>query len=300
MNLLLVRNPGSRHGEGRRLWAFWEEGLRRAGVAFETAPTLSLDHARSLARSAAGFDTVVAVGGDGTINAVLAGLADAAVPGQRMGVLYSGTSPDFCRFHGIPVDPAPALATLLGGRERRVDAVAIRHGTAVGPVDAWFGCSCSAGMGAAVASAANRWRPRLGDAAGTALAVVRAILRSQPLHLDVEIDGETFALPGARHLAIVKNPWIASGLRLDVGRRPDDGRVSVLAVGNRSRAGLLKLLPGFYTGTAVRSRGVFLREGRRVRVRSAGACAVEFDGDPRGCLPIEAEVRPGVLSLVGP
>lgn len=300
MNLLLVRNPGSNHGRGRARWAAWEDGIRRAGAAFETAETRTLDDARRIARGAAAFGTVVAVGGDGTINAVLSGLADAAVPGQRMGVLYAGTSPDFCRFHRIPVDPAGALDTLLAGRARRIDAVAIRHATPQGVADAWFACSCNVGMGAAVAAASNRWRKRLGDAPGTALAVLSAIARSRPADLEVEIDGETLALPAVRHLVVLKNPWIASGLRLDVGRSPDDGLVTVLAVTRRTRCGLLRLLPAFYTGAAVRAPGVFVREARRVRVRSAAECDVEFDGDPRGRLPIDVEVRPGLLELVCP
>lgn len=298
MNLLLVLNPGSRHGRGRRRWSFWEDGLRRAGVAFEAAATRSLEHARELARAAAAFSTVVAVGGDGTINAVLAGLADAAVPGQRMGVLYAGTSPDFCRFHGIPIEPAAALATLLDGRSRRVDAVALRHATPEGTTATWFGCSCSVGLGAAVASAANRWRPLLGDAAGTALAALRAIVGAHPVDLELELDGRSVSLRRTNHLVVLKNPWIASGLRLNVGRMPDDGRLSVLAVTGRSRAGLLALLPRFYDGTAVRTPGVFLREATHVKVRSAAFCDVEFDGDPHGRLPLEATVVPGRIDLI--
>jgi diacylglycerol kinase family enzyme len=298
MNARLVLNPASRNGRGRRHWAFWREGLRRAGVSFEAVATRSLDHARDLARSATGFDTVVAVGGDGTINAVLAGLSDAAVPGQRMAVLYAGTRPDFCRFHGIPVEPVAALAGLLGGRARRVDAVAIRHATQDGTAAGWFGCSCSVGMGAAVAVASNRWRRYVGDAAGTALAVLGAIARSRPLDLEVEIDGLPVVLPQTRHLVILKNPWIASGLRLNVDRTPDDGRLSVFAITGRSRAGLCALLPAFYTGSATRSGGVFLREGRTVRVRSGVGCGVEFDGDPHGSLPLEVAVSPGRLELV--
>ena len=298
MKLLLVLNPGSRSGRGRRRWAFWMAGLRRAGLPFETAETRSLRHAREIARAARAFDAVVAVGGDGTINAVLAGLADARVAGQRMGVLYTGTSPDFCRFHGIPVDPIAALDTLRAGHACKVDVAAIRYHGPDGPADSWFGCSCNIGMGAAVAAAANRWRRRVGDAVGTALAVLRAVTVSKPLDMDVEIDGGSHVLRRTNHLVVLKNPWIASGLRLDVDRKPDDGRLTVMAVTGRSRLGLCALLPAFYSGAAVRAGGVFLREGARVSVRASALCELEFDGDPRGRLPAEVEVKPRWLELI--
>ena len=74
----------------------------------------------------------VAVGGDGTINEVLDGLAQSGDPRRKMGVLYSGTSPDFCRFHGIPTEPAAALACLIQGKARPVDVVRIAYADADG------------------------------------------------------------------------------------------------------------------------------------------------------------------------
>jgi diacylglycerol kinase (ATP) len=298
MTLLLVLNPGSRGGRGRRLWTRWTVGLARAGAPFRTAETRSLADARDIARTAAGVHTVVAVGGDGTINAVLTGLAETPAPRPRMGVLYAGTSPDFCRFHGIPTEPGAALSVLLEGRTRAVDAATIRYQGPDGPACACFGCSCNIGLGAAVAGAANRFRRLLGDRAGTALAVLGAVAAARPMALALDIDGEAVRLAPVNHLAILKNPWIASGLRLDVGRTPDDGLLSVVAVTGRTRAGLCRLLPGFYSGAALRAPGLFVRRATRVAVRADQDVDMEFDGDPRGRLPVEIAVQPRVVELI--
>ncbi len=293
-------NPGARAGRGRRLWARWQEGLRAAGVAFACALTERPGDAAALACAAADADTVVAVGGDGTINGVLDGVVRSGRADLRMGVLYAGTSPDFCRFHGIPVEPERALAALLAGRVRRVDVARIACRDARGEsLDAHFGCGCNVGLGAVVARFANGARPFLGDGLGTGLGVVRAILRMRPADLELEIDGEPCRLAGVNNLSVLKSPHIASGLRLDVELRPDDGRLCLVAVQGRSRAGLCRLLPGFYSGAAARADGVLVRSCARVRIRSRAAGEVEFDGDPRGALPAAIEVLPGALALIG-
>ena len=293
-------NPGSRSGTGRRLWNVWESGLRRAGVAFDRAVTTGTGDAFRISMESRDVDAVVAVGGDGTINEVLDGLVQSGDPRRRMGVLYSGTSPDFCRFHGIPTEPEAALACLVKGKARPVDAVRIAYAEAGGGRRvAHFGCSCNIGLGAAVARFANRWRKTLGDALGTGLAVVKAIVRSVPADLDLDVDGERLSLPRVNNLSILKNPYLASGLRLNVDLRPDDGRLVLAAVHGKSPAGLCVLLPGFYSGRAAASDAAIMKPCSSVNVRSSGPVDIEFDGDPRGFLPAEIRVLPRALNLIG-
>lgn len=300
MNVRLIMNPGSRSGRGRRLWDAWESGLRRSGVDFDRVVTTGMGEAFMASRDSRDVDTVVAVGGDGTINEVLDGLVQSGDLRRRMGVLYSGTSPDFCRFHSIPTEPRAALACLVAGMARPVDVVRVRYADGGGNRRmAHFGCSCNIGLGAAVARFANRWRRALGDGLGTGLAVVRAIVCTGPVDLELEVDGEKIALPCVNNLSVLKNPYLASGLRLNVGLRPDDGRLVLAAVHGRSRVGLCALLPGFYSGRAASSGTMLMKPCARVIVRSSVAADMEFDGDPHGFLPAEIEIMPRVLNLIG-
>jgi len=115
MNALLIMNPGSRSGKGKRLWPFWESGLKKRGIIFDSVITDNPGKAFEFARNALNYNTVIAAGGDGTINEVLDGVIQSGRKNLRMGVLYSGTSPDFCKFHGIPTHPAAALEALPRG-----------------------------------------------------------------------------------------------------------------------------------------------------------------------------------------
>lgn len=290
----LIVNPTSRSGRSRARLDFWLAELSRERQPYALSLTRGPGDAAALAREAS-ETVVVAVGGDGTINEVLDGVLQSASP-KTMGVLYAGTSPDFCRFNRIPFDDsAAALRTLLGGQARRVDAVKVV--CADGP-PAHFACGCNIGMGARVAAFANRYRRTLGDAAGTGLGLALAVCRQRRFSARLLIDCVPHEFPDANHVFVLKNPHIASGLRLDLPLAPDDGSLVVVAVHGLGRAALLRLLPAFYSGAAATHPAVFSRTCRSVTVETDPPQAVEFDGDPRGRSPVMAAVLPRALSLI--
>ncbi|MCW5557561.1 MAG: diacylglycerol kinase family lipid kinase, partial [Verrucomicrobiae bacterium] len=71
----------------------------------------------------AGFDTLVAAGGDGTVNEVLNGLCDTpgALARTRLAVIPLGTVNVFAKEMGIPMDLAGAWRVARSGRDHLVD-----------------------------------------------------------------------------------------------------------------------------------------------------------------------------------
>jgi YegS/Rv2252/BmrU family lipid kinase len=70
----------------------------------------------------AGFDTIVAVGGDGTTSTVADTVLNTRPDEVRFGLIPGGTGNDFGRNIGIPKnDLAEAVRTLVDGRTARVD-----------------------------------------------------------------------------------------------------------------------------------------------------------------------------------
>lgn len=300
MNALLIMNPGSRSGKGKRLWSFWESGLRKRGIIFDSVSTDSPGKAFEFTRNAENYSTVIAVGGDGTINEVLDGVIQSGRKDLKMGVLYSGTSPDFCKFHGIPTYPAAALEALTGGRSRMVDAAEIRyHGMNGRRTISHFGCSCNIGLGPEVARVSNNIRKFTGDTLGTCLAMIRAVIFMKPMSLKLKIDGSPVSLTGVNNLTILKNPYIASGLKLNLALSACDGKLAVFTVKGKNRLSLFSIIPGLYSGNAVKRKDIFYQECSSIAVTCNTKAEVEFDGDPRGFLPVEIKILPEVLNLIG-
>lgn len=302
----LVVNPGSCHGRGGGIAARCLDLLAGPGAhAIQRGYTHRLDDAGALARRALaeGYDPVVAVGGDGTINRVLGAFLEAGAAGARarLGVLYAGTSPDFCRFHGLPVDPATAVAVLRAGVARSIDVGRIAHGDATGGtrID-YFASSANVGLGAGIAARANRLRPRLGDFAGTLLASVATIAARRAWRARLVVDGQELAVPPVLNITVGKNPHLAGGLKLDVEIDGDDGRLYVFALCGIDRARFLCALPRVYSGSITRDPRFLLIRAASVRIESPdGTVPTEFDGDPAGWCPAEITVIPQAVQLIG-
>jgi diacylglycerol kinase family enzyme len=112
--LQFVINAASGNHQPGTIGQVIEEALRLSGrtgdLLFAHADQLSTIAQQAAATAFGRHSAVVAVGGDGTINAV----AQAAhVQGCALGVLPQGTFNYFARTHGIPADALLALQTLL-------------------------------------------------------------------------------------------------------------------------------------------------------------------------------------------
>ena len=125
MNYQVIANPHARNERGQRKLRGLLAQMERRGLSNKVETCDSLDHARALSRAAnlSGADVIVAAGGDGTINRVLDGFFDEhgrRISPARLGVLHVGTSPDFCRSHGVPTEVGAAVEALAVGASRPV------------------------------------------------------------------------------------------------------------------------------------------------------------------------------------
>lgn len=94
--------------------------------------TAAAGDARKFAAEAVneGFDSIIAAGGDGTVNEVLNGIGDApdGFTRARLGVLPLGTVNVFARELKIPTNPKAAWRILSRGNERLIDLPYVDNG----------------------------------------------------------------------------------------------------------------------------------------------------------------------------
>ena len=127
LKTLLIVNPVSGTLKARESLFGIIDALTRKGVIPTVVMTRKAGHARRLAASAkkAGFGAVVCVGGDGTLNEVIAGLISA---GTRLPVGYipTGSTNDFAGGLGLPLEPeAAARNVALAAKEKSIMPVDI-------------------------------------------------------------------------------------------------------------------------------------------------------------------------------
>lgn len=277
---LVLANPSSHGGRSGRILPLLRELLSEG----EFVVLKNIEEASRLAREATGYEAVVACGGDGTVNAVARGVLANRDNTLKFGVLYTGTSPDFCREHGIPTDAEEAVAVLRAGEVREIPVL-----TANG--DSFF-CSMNLGMGAMVAATANRLRPLLGDALGTLWPVLREVLHGR--RYDVQVNGEKIC--NVAHAFVTRMPRIAGGLKVALPPLADD-EYALWFARDVSRLGCLRIVWNLYRGNPCGELRV-LRG--KTTFASVNHVALEYDGDPHGALPVAVGFAPRRLRLLVP
>ena len=244
----------------------------------------NIEDASRLAREVKGYEAVVACGGDGTINAVAGGVLENSDTSLKFGVIYAGTSPDFCRAHVIPTDAEQAVAVLRNGAVREIPVLAANG--------APFLCSMNLGMGAAVAESANRLRPKFGDFLGTLWAVLREVVRGR--RYDIKVNGEEIC--NIAHVLVTRMSRIAGGLKIALPSLADD-EYALWFAKDVSRFGCLRIVWNLYRGKPCGEIRV-LRG--KAAISSNVPVALEYDGDPHGSLPVSVDLFQNRLRLVVP
>jgi diacylglycerol kinase (ATP) len=120
MNTCVIFNPVARGDKARGFQSHLNDISRDAALK----PTTCAGDARRLAAEAVreGFGTVVAAGGDGTVNEVLNGMADAdGFTRARLGLLPLGTVNVFAKELKLPQDFAGAWRAIQRGNEMFID-----------------------------------------------------------------------------------------------------------------------------------------------------------------------------------
>ena len=277
---LVLVNPLSHGGRAGRILP----RLRTLLPEGDFVALKNIEDASRLAREAKGYEAVVACGGDGTINAVAGGVLENLDTSLKFGVIYAGTSPDFCREHGIPTNAEQAIAVLRNGEVREIPVL-----TANGEP---FFCSMNLGMGAAVAESANRLRPKFGDFIGTLWSVLREVMRGR--RYDIKVNDEE--IRSVAHGLITRMSRIAGGLKIAPPLLADD-EYALWFAKDVSRFGCLRIVWNLYRGKPCGEIRVL---SGKTAISSNVSVALEYDGDPHGSLPVMMSFAPRRLCLLVP
>jgi diacylglycerol kinase family enzyme len=313
MKYLFIINPKSRNGRsGKRNEDFFLL-LQQAGLSFDHAFTDSLDHAYLLSQKANNdnYDAIVAVGGDGTINRVLNGFFNSEgrrISGARMGVIHTGTSPDFCMSYGIPQALESAVRVIAAGKASLVRVGRIELAAApVAPGEKavmqtrFFGCCANIGLGATVARTANGGiRKFAGDGLGTFLSIIKTLFLYRPSAISLTVDGNSRTLEKVYNIAAGRTRFIASGIRVRHALSASDRKLYAVTIRHLSLFNIVSVLRLLYGDKPIPAGRSFisLEYGSRIEIVGQIPIEVEFDGDPAGYCPCAISTADDPLELI--
>lgn len=277
MKVTVIYNPTAGGGREALLCRFVAE-LERQGASvrlyYTKGPNDATDYLNGLSDQG---DCVVAVGGDGTTNEVLNGLA----AGVALGVFATGTANVLAKELGLPKKPEQAAQVVVKGKSVSVTPARLNGRR--------FIMMCGIGYDAWVVNGVNLGiKERFGK-----LAYVQSMLgqisRYGQRHYRVEVDGR----PLDCFSAIITNGRHYGGSFVLSNEanilRP---QVQVLLFQKPGVRFLLRCLIALLFGRMERVDGVASLRAQRVHIRCEnGDEPIQADGDPAGNLPAEIEVE---------
>lgn len=291
---MLIINPTA----GRERAKYHKENLRRQLENMfddvELRETEKAGDATLWAKEAAliGFDAVFSMGGDGTLNETINGLAQANKP-IDFGFIPLGTINDLARALNIPLHPEVAIDMLPRCKTVKVDIAKAN--------DRYFINTIATGiMPEAISHVSIEQKTRLGP-----LAYFLTGIKAMQAH-----ETSLFKITTPEGSSIYRSPLIVAMLTNSVGSfrnlapqaRVDDGKIWLGIFKDFNYLDLLKVIPEFLSGQPLTSELMTLKALEEVRIELVGdhPLSTNMDGDSGPAFPLDIKVLPSFLSVYVP
>lgn len=296
MRPCVIFNPAAKGQKAERFRRCLELVATECVLKKTTAP----GEARQLAAEAIGegFETLIAAGGDGTLNEVLNGIGDApdGFDRARLGVLPLGTVNVFARELGIPTQPDSAWQVLRHARESRMDLACVEHGVPNARKRHYFAQMAGAGLDARAIQLVN-WslKKKVGP-----FAYVEAglkALREKPASIVVSDGAKT----ATGQLVLIGNGRFYGGsFRIFPQADSHDGLLDVCVFPRANWLTLLRCAPPLLLRNKLPANAVVRLQGESFTMSSASPALFEIDGELAGHLPATFSVKCAGLRVLVP
>ena len=291
----VIVNPAAGGGRTGRIWPRIMDMFQGQGLGFEHDITEAPGHAVELARDAArkGFEMVVAVGGDGTINEIVNGLyAAGGISSIALGIISTGTGGDYIRTIGIPRRYEDACRCLLQPRKITVDLGVAEYEHNGRRTERLFVNFAGMGFDAEIVRRTTQQFKSLGSLPSYLLGTFVTLLTYRNRDITLVIDGEAV---DRRVCTVIMNNgrYGGGGMHTAPGASVNDGLFDVLIIDDLGKLDLLWSLPRICKGTHLTHPKVTLKQAREIEVssRDEGMC-LQADGELLGHLPARSASCP--------
>ena len=304
--IAVIVNPQSAHRRTARSWRALRPHLETTLGPIQVVETRVPQHATELTRAAIrqGCKTVIAVGGDGTVNEVVNGFFEGERPLSRdtvLGIIPQGTGCDLRRTLSIPGDAEAALETIRRGTVKHIDVVRVRFQTLEGHRGQRYGVNVTSFvMGGAVAARANRSLKVLGGKLSFQLATALTTLSFRGNRVRLCLEGQAPREMKISNIAVGNGQYHGGGMWVCPRAVVDDGLLDITVIQYLSPMEVLRSFSVLYNGKLYEHPKVEFHRASQLEASSREESLIEIDGEPVGRLPVEMSVLPQALGVYVP
>ncbi|PSO47690.1 MAG: lipid kinase [Cyanobacteria bacterium SW_9_44_58] len=290
---LLLINPHSR--QGKKSLPILQRYLQAMGINLLQK---SSEHPGQLSELIRTYqhevDFVIIGGGDGTLNAAIAGLVDTQLP---LGILPLGTANDLARTLGVPFTLSEACKVIMKGKRQAIDLGKVN--------EQYFFNVASLGLSVDITNQLTKVAKQRWGIFAYAVTACKVLWKSRPF--STRIYYKTESEQGEWHVAKVKTVQIAigngrhygGGMTIVHDAAIHDQRLDLYSLEIRHWWEMIKLLPSLRSGRYPQKK-VRLLEGQEFFIETKKPYPINTDGEITVETPAKFEVVPQALQVIIP
>ena len=265
---LFVINPIAGDGKAKATKPLIEEIMSKNHIDYDIVFTKRPKEATLIALNY-DYDVLVAVGGDGTINEIAAGITKRG--NKTLGIIPAGTGNDFSRSLDIPFDLKDAIELIINGNPRKI---------IVGNSNGHSFLNISS-IGFDVETLINHKiiRKRVKGNLSYILAVIFTLFKFKKRKVTINMDGKAFER-NLMLLAIGNGKYYGGGMKIIPNANPYDDYLYVCLVKDVSNLRALTVLPGIFKGSHLKlPKYVETYKTNKIKISSDTQFFLNIDGE---------------------
>lgn len=300
-----IVNPRAANGKTGKIWPELKlELTRHFGDSFVAAVTEYPLHAVELTRNllSDGIETIIAIGGDGTLNEVLNGFFHKKKminPRALLGTISIGTGGDFVRSLEWPKNISAAIERIKKRNIRKIDIGRTEYRDNENKTEyRYFINIADFGLGGAVVDKVNRTTKIWGGKISFLWGIIATLFSYRNKEISFKLGDEEWQTKKLNLFVAGNGRYFGGGLNPTPHAEIADGFFDVITVGDTGFFEVIKNLAKLRKGKHLDHPKVRSYRAKKIHAKSDETVLIDLDGEFVGRLPIKIEILPQVVNML--
>jgi diacylglycerol kinase (ATP) len=300
---LVIVNPNAGIRRAEKEWPFIEKHLKEEGFDFDAYLTTKPDDATDIARKhiSLGFQKIIAVGGDGTLNEVANGIMQQKrIPSNEvtLAMITVGTGNDWGRMYNIPFDYKQAIQVIKNGKSFVQDACLVNYSSGIKIKQRYLINMAGLGFDAEVALKVNRLKEQgRGGKLSYFSNIFSTLLQYKVKYAEVVIDQQKYP-----HAIFSLNVGVCQfnggGMKQLPHAVPDSGKLAITIIKSISKLKVIANVHKLFSGSFIHMPEVETGTASTIDITCDKNLYLEVDGESIGHTPIEFKIKPAAIRVI--
>jgi diacylglycerol kinase (ATP) len=295
----IILNPAAGRGRAGEMRKRLVSCLQEKKIPFQLELTKEPGHAKEIAfRMSENFETIVAAGGDGTVNEVVSGIVGRKA---AVAILPIGSGNDFSKVIGISKTIDHAIDAIINGRRKLLDLGKVSYWNNSGEKkERYFINTLGMGLDAEIAKETKQIKFLRGLPLYL-LAAIKAIQKHSPNEYKITEDKIT-KFERAFFICAGNGCFEGGGFKLLPNANPNDSLLDICILGVMPIHKAIGIIPKLINGTHENLPKVSMWESRKFIIEGKNTFILHGDGEifEENTMRAEIKLAPSQISFVIP